>query len=166
LRQSVVIENPKTSEDWSAIYRLCCETGNNGAPIDVSRHPFFGEYWVGPYKKLRARWCYLAKDSSGQVLGYLTGAPDTLAFEQQKRIHFTAPLFFRVAFGQYGWTSDVKRFIKRTLRFEQGPVDRFAVGDRALANQRFPAHLHMNVASQRSWFSCRSAVARESFVPI
>lgn len=145
----ISIEKCGSADDWAAIRRLCCLTANNGAPISEERWPFFGELWIGPYQKLRPELTYLAR-RDGMVVGYLTGSADTAAFEREKFLRVTVPLLVRVGLRRFVPNADTRRFVRRTLGFERGPNERFARDVRAMVDERFSAHLHVNVDA-----SCR-----------
>lgn len=105
--------------DWPAIAALCADTGlPGGEPVDASEAAEFGERWVGPYRKLRPLWTFVAVEE-GRVVGYLTGSPDTEAFEAERRAAFPAWVDAREWFG--------KDFLKAFWAEN-------------------PAHLHMNFA--------------------
>jgi len=105
--------------DWPAVARLCEDTGRQGNPVDDDERGPFGEHWIGPYRELRPDWTFVAV-LDGKVVGYLTGCPDSLAFEKEKR---------RV--------------------FNQQPDSRelFTLETRLKLWSEHPAHLHMNVAA-------------------
>jgi GNAT superfamily N-acetyltransferase len=86
-------------DDWPAIAGLCADTGlPGGEPVDPSERVEFGERWVGPYRKLRPLWTYVAVED-GVVVGYLTGSPDTASFEAERRAAFPAWMDAREWFG-------------------------------------------------------------------
>jgi GNAT superfamily N-acetyltransferase len=132
--------------DWPAIRRLCCQTGNGGDAIEPERWPFFAEVWIGAYQRLAPAWVYVAEEAGGLV-GYLTGCPDTAAFERARAFRITLPLLARVAAGRYGWTADTRRFVRRALGLARAAEERFPADLLAALAARYPAHLHMNVAA-------------------
>lgn len=105
--------------DWPAIAGLCADTGRQGEPVDVDERAPFAEHWVGPYRELRPDWTFVAV-AGGKVVGYLTGCPDTLSFEKERR---------RV--------------------YDPRPDSRelFPLETRLRLWTEYPAHLHMNVAA-------------------
>ena len=127
--------------DWLAIRDLCCLTGDAGEPIARERWRFFAELWIGPYERLAPDWTFVA-EAADRLAGYLTGCPDTAAFERARAFRITLPLLVRVAAGRYGWTDDTRRFVRRAFGLARLPEDRFPPRLRA----DYPAHLHMNVA--------------------
>jgi hypothetical protein len=134
---------------------ICVATGAAGRPITATRAPFFGDFWIGPYERLERRWGYVA-ELDGRMVGYLTGCPDTRAFERRRRWLFTPWLFARVMAGAYGGgflrghraTGDTGRFVRRTLGFEPEPNSLFARELQARWLDEFPAHLHVNVETE------------------
>lgn len=134
--------------DWSFIRKLCCETGNSGDPIEKARFPFFAEFWIGPYEMLLPQWAYVAV-SGGKRIGYLTGCPDTPAFERWKRMVFHLPLFFRSrVLRRFPRNSDVIRFEDRFLKKEKSPEECFPSEVRARIRSGYPAHLHVNLSEE------------------
>jgi GNAT superfamily N-acetyltransferase len=70
--------------DWAEIFALCAATGAAGEPVADEDRAAFAGHWIAPYRELRPDWTWAAI-SEGRVVGYLTGAPDTLAFEKERR---------------------------------------------------------------------------------
>lgn len=70
--------------DWAEIERVCAATGLAGSPIDENERGAFVEHWIKPYRELRPDWTWIAVCDKA-VIGYLTGCPDTLAFEKERR---------------------------------------------------------------------------------
>jgi GNAT superfamily N-acetyltransferase len=143
---SSVTIRPARTGDWAAIRRLCCLTGDGGNPIEPERWSFFAEVWMGTYERLAPDWICVAEGSGG-ITGYLTGCPDTVAFERSRAFRVTLPLLARVAAGRYGWTADTRRFVRRAFGLARAAEDRFPHALLATLDARYPAHLHMNVAS-------------------
>lgn len=73
--------------DWTQIERVCAETGLAGSPVEEDERAAFVEHWIRPYRELRPDWTFVAVCEKA-VIGYLTGAPDTLAFEKERRRAF------------------------------------------------------------------------------
>ncbi len=133
-----------TVADWQTVRSLCCRTGNGGDPIDPARWPLFAELWIGPYQRLVPEWTYVA-EADGQVVGYLTGCPDTRAFERARRFRVTLPLLVAIALRRYAWNADARRVIELALRLRRGTESRLAAGRSTGDTRSYPAHLHMNV---------------------
>lgn len=76
--------------DWTGILRVCGDTGLAGAAVDAGEREAFARHWIAPYRELRPDWTWAAV-SEKQVVGYLTAAPDTLAFEKERRRVFDPP---------------------------------------------------------------------------
>ncbi len=132
--------------DWIAIRRLCCQTGDGGNPIEPRRWAFFAEVWIGAYERLAPGWALVAEEGGGLV-GYLTGCPDSAAFERARAFRITLPLLARVAAGRYGWTVNTRRFVRRAFGLAHAVEERFPPDLLATLSARYPAHLHMNVAA-------------------
>jgi GNAT superfamily N-acetyltransferase len=132
--------------EWDAVEALCCRTGDDGQEIARERWEFFARVWIGPYKRLRPEWTYVAI-AGGEIVGYLTGCPDTPAFARAKFWRITLPLLLDIAGGRYrdGSKRDSRVFVRRSLRVENWPEQEFSADIRRLIRASFPAHLHMNV---------------------
>ena len=145
----VEVSRPSGPSDWEAIRRICCSTARAGGnPIDPERWRFFGEFWIGPYQKLRPEWAYVLRAQDGRVEGYLTSAPDTLRFERERMLRFRFPLLFRVLRGTYVRNADTKRFLRRAFRLDPEPESRFSEETRRRILRDFPAHLHINLDAE------------------
>lgn len=105
--------------DWAAIKAICADTGRQGEPVDDGERDAFGEHWIGPYRELRPDWTFVAA-VDGKVVGYLTGCPDTLQFEKERRRVMSPAPDSRELFSQA---------VRLKLWIEH------------------PAHLHMNVSN-------------------
>jgi GNAT superfamily N-acetyltransferase len=134
-----------SSVDWPKIRELCCLTGDAGAPIGRDRWRFFAENWIGPYQKLSPEWGFVADAGGGKIVGYLTGCADTRAFSRASRILFEPKLAVAILIGRYEKTVDTQRFLRRTLRLEQGPDRSFSKELAARFTSDYPAHLHINL---------------------
>ena len=73
--------------DWPEIERVCAATGLAGSPVEQEERAAFVEHWIRPYRELRPDWTWVAVCDKA-VIGYLTGCPDTLAFEDERRRAF------------------------------------------------------------------------------
>jgi GNAT superfamily N-acetyltransferase len=133
-----------TAGDWQAVRSLCCRTGNGGDPIDPARWPLFAELWIGPYQRLVPEWTYVV-EGDGQIVGYLTGCPDTAAFHRARRLHVTLTLLIGIALRRYPWNTDARRAVTLALRLHRGVESRLAATRPREDARTYPAHLHMNV---------------------
>lgn len=143
-----IIRKAASEKDWESIREICALTGYGGEPIETRRWRFFAELWIGPYQRLLPDWTYVAATPGGKILGYLTACPDTEAFTRSRGFRFTLPLLARVMVLEFGWNSDVGRFVRRTLGLESGPEESFSPDVLIQTFDRFPAHLHMNLLSE------------------
>jgi GNAT superfamily N-acetyltransferase len=115
----MVVVRRAAPEDWAAIAGLCADTGAQGEPVGDDERVEFAERWVGPYRVLRPASSFVAQEG-GRLVGYLTGSPDSLAFEEERRRAFKPE-------------PDAREFFPMDFRLELW--------------SRHPAHLHMNVAA-------------------
>lgn len=123
------------SLDWSAVAGLCADTGRQGSPVDDAEREAFGEHWIGPYRELRPDWTWVAA-ADGKIVGYLTGCPDTLAFEKERRRVFQPP-------------PDSREFFPQAIRLKLWV--------------EHPAHAHMNVAADYRGYGTGSALLKAYF---
>lgn len=121
--------------DWAAIKAICAETGRQGEPVDDEEREAFAEHWIGPYRELRPDWTMVAVVDK-KVVGYLTGCPDTLAFEKERR---------------------------RVFQPQPDSRELFATEIRLKLWTENPAHLHMNVLSEFRGFGTGAALLRAFF---
>lgn len=105
--------------DWAAIAALCADTGRQGLPVDEAEREAFADHWIAPYRELRPDWTWVAV-VDGKVAGYLTGCPDTLSFEKERRRVFQPQ-------------PDSREFFPQAVRLKLWA--------------EHPAHLHMNVSA-------------------
>ena len=119
--------------DWKAIAALCADTGRQGDPVDDAERDVFAEHWIGPYRELRPDWTFVAVEG-GAIVGYLTGCPDTLSFEKERRRLFDPP-------------SDSRDFFPPVVRLKLWT--------------EHPAHLHVAVAADYRDRGIGSALIRE-----
>jgi GNAT superfamily N-acetyltransferase len=155
-----VVRRIRTRAEWQAVRELCCLTGDAGRPIALARWPLFAALWIGPYERLAPAWTYVG-EIEGRIVGYLTGCPDTLAFERARLLRVTLPALAGIATGRYRWTTDARALVRLALgrrrRVETRLASRLPTG----FLDRYPAHLHMNVAAQwRSHGIGRALVGR------
>jgi GNAT superfamily N-acetyltransferase len=143
----VLVRVARTDVDWSAVRSLCCRTGNGGDPIDPARWPLFAELWIGPYQRLVPEWTYVA-EADGQVVGYLTGCPDTAAFRRAQRFRVTPRVLVAIACHRYAWNADARRTVELALRLRRGTESQLAAGLPTGLTRAYPAHLHMNVEAE------------------
>ncbi len=192
MSSKIRISRPGERADWQFLRDVCCRTAGPGStPISPERWPFFGDWWIGPYEKLRPEWSYLAEvipspdgftgrlateaeespdstagctteatDPVAGRLGYLTGCPDTRAFNREKRALFEWPLYLKIQLGHYAPTSDTKRWAERFFS-DDWPERHFNSTATREVLEKFPAHLHMNLdASARGSGTGRLLVER------
>ena len=123
--------------DWPAIAGLCADTGRQGDPVGDEERAAFAEHWVGPYRDLRPGWTWVAEDG-GAVIGYLTGCPDTMAFEKARRERKPQP--------------DSREFFPPAVRVKLWT--------------EHPAHAHMNVAAVSRSRGAGAALLRAFFAEL
>lgn len=127
-----------SSVDWTAIAGICADTGRQGSPVDDDEREAFAEHWIGPYRELRPDWTYVAVVDK-KVIGYLTGCPDTLSFEKERRRVFQP-------------RPDSREFFPQAIRLKLWT--------------EHPAHLHMNVSADYRGFGTGAALLRAFFAEL
>lgn len=132
---------------WTAVGDLCCRTGDGGDPISTERWQLFARIWIEPYRVLMPEWSYVAL-ADRRVVGYLTGCPDTAAFERRHFVRCTLPLLGQIVFGRYRGDAYGTRFARQAIRLEKSAVRSFPRPIRRRLLRQFPAHLHMNVDAE------------------
>jgi len=75
---------PYRPGDLDALYRICLLTGDNGQDATSHFHDpqLLGHFFAAPYGLFEPSLAFVAEDSEG-VGGYILGALDTRAFEEQ-----------------------------------------------------------------------------------
>lgn len=126
------------SLDWAAIADICADTGRQGQPVDAEEREAFGEHWIGPYRELRPDWTWVAVVEKN-VIGYLTGCPDSLAFEKERRRVFQPQ-------------PDSRDFFPPMVRMKLWTES--------------PAHAQINVAADYRGFGTGSALLRTFFTEL
>lgn len=126
------------ASDWAAIKALCAETGRQGKPVDDEEREAFSEHWIAPYRELRPDWTLVAVVNQ-KVIGYLTGCPDTLSFEKERR---------------------------RVFRPQPDSRELFPIEIRLKLWTENPAHLHMNVAAGFRGMGAGAGLLKAYFVEL
>ena len=129
---------------WNAIGELCCRTGGNGAPIAPQRWRLFARIWIEPYEKQLPDWTYVA-EADGEVIGYLTGCPDSQKFARQNFWRCTLPLLVEIFMGRFRGQADARAFARRALDLTPTVERCFPSQVRRRIRSAYPAHLHINV---------------------
>ena len=142
----IEFRRPTSPGDWARLREICCEAAYGGAGLeDRSRREFFGRMWVGPYERLLPEWTTAAWDN-GRIVGYLNGCPETISFERRRRFLHDWPLAARVLAGRFSFNQDTRSFLRRAFGLETAPAQRFSPRVRGILRERYPAHLHINLA--------------------
>jgi GNAT superfamily N-acetyltransferase len=129
---------------WHAIGELCCRTGNNGEPIAPERWQLFAKIWIEPYEKQLPDWTYVV-EADGEVIGYLTGCPDSKKFTRRNVWRSTVPLLADILFGRFRGQADARAFARRAFGLTPSVERCFPSHVRRRILSAYPAHLHINV---------------------
>lgn len=126
--------------DAGAVCAIASDTAQFGDPVELilEDRRLFADVFVRPYLEHCAATCWVA-ESTGQVVGYLTGCLDTGAFES----------VFRRALLRVGLRALTGRYQLglRTARAGYGYARELLARAPAVDLARYPTHLHMNVAT-------------------
>jgi ribosomal protein S18 acetylase RimI-like enzyme len=127
--------------DRDAVQRIAGDTAFFGQPIEAhmeDRRPFL-DVFVAYYTDHEADYCWVA-EAHGQVVGYLTGCPDSARQARVVRKQMLPAVLRRLLCGRYRIGRKTYRYILRLalglLRGEFPQPD----------HKVYPAHLHVNVA--------------------
>lgn len=131
---------------WGGVCELCCQTGNNGAPIDRVRWEFFPRAWIDPYRIILPHWTYVA-ESETNVVGYLTGCPDTKKFSRERASRATLPLLIEIFCGRFRGVPGTRSYARQALGLASRPEGSFSRALYRSIEQKYPGHLHVNIAS-------------------
>jgi GNAT superfamily N-acetyltransferase len=131
------------SGSWAAVRELCCRTGDNGAPIARERWAFFARIWIDPYEKLVPHWTYVAENGA-DIVGYLTGCPDSMTFYRRRRWQITLPTVIAILFGRYR-PPGAGAYVRRALGMVKSAEQCFSSELLLTLIHDYPAHLHINV---------------------
>lgn len=127
------------SKDIDQLYAISLATGDAGkdaAPLHRDGR-LIGHIYSAPYATLHPELVFVAEDDEG-VIGYISGAFDTIAFEERLEREWW-PRLRRLYPDPQGdpalWDADQKR-ISAIHHPKRAP---------AFLIERFPAHIHMNL---------------------
>jgi len=121
--------------DRAALFDICLRTADTGADASAlySDPDYPGQVWSVPYLELEPQHCFVL-DSGGEAVGYVVGAPDTIAFEQRLAREWWPALRTR-----YRDRQPAAAFDHKVLDFIRTPESEAALA------RRYPAHLHINL---------------------
>lgn len=137
-----ILIRPYRSTDRAAVRNLCGDTADAGEPLEqfFSDRDLVGDLVTRYYTDYESAYSWVA-ERDGQVVGYLTAAPDTLTFQKTLRWSI-APKAILHALGRgllfkpSSWAL-AREFLRRRGRLLDPPFHPPAV---------YPAHLHINLA--------------------
>lgn len=132
---------PYRPDDFDALYDICLRTGDSGADASsIYTDPrLLGHVYAGPYGRLQPDLAFILADDDDVPAGYVLGAADTRAFEQQCEQTWWPPLR-----QQYplpvppDWTGNDRDQQLVWLLHHPHTAD-------ARLLERFPAHLHIDI---------------------
>jgi ribosomal protein S18 acetylase RimI-like enzyme len=132
---------PYRPADLDALYRVCLETGHNGADAtSMYRDPWLiGHVHAAPYAIFEPSLAFVAEDAAG-VGGYILGARDTVAFEARLERDWWPRLHGRypeppAEVPEDQWTPDQRK--AHTIHHIWKASPELAA--------RYPSHLHIDI---------------------
>jgi GNAT superfamily N-acetyltransferase len=137
---------PYRHEDRKAVYRLCCDTGFLGQPVDslFQDRDLFAELFTRPYLDYEPGWGAVA-ESNGQVVAYLLGSVyrhfDLL--QLVTGFHTAARMALRLATGRYANHPRSRKFIRWLFTAGMGEQPK---------HPRGAAHLHFDI--HKDYWGC------------
>ena len=139
-----MIIRPYCINDRSAIRQICVETADAGEPLDnfYSDRELVGDLITRYYTDYSSGYSWVA-ELHGEVVGYLTAAPDTRAYLKSLYWSIGPQAFIRaigrgLLFRRENWAM-VGAMIRRRGRLVRPPFK---------VPEAFPAHLHINLLKQ------------------
>ena len=121
--------------DIEALYEICLLTADSGVDASAlySDRRLPGYIWSAPYGELEPDFAFVLADRE-RVLGYVVGAPDTVAFEARLERDWWPKVRQAVA----GMTAQKP--------LDEGVLSRIATPEtHDTALEAYPAHLHINL---------------------
>lgn len=146
---------PYRTADRAAIRSICAETADAGEPLEnfFTDRELVGDLVTRYYTDYNTGYSWVA-EVRGETIGYLTAAPDTLAFQKCLRWSIAPQAFVRaigrgLLFKRASWAM-VGALLKRKGQFIRPP---FRVPE------DYPAHLHINILKH-----ARGSLAGQSLI--
>ena len=133
--------------DRDALHRIAADTAFCGDPIEVylDDRRLFQDLFVAAYTDFEPDYAWVA-EADGQVVGYLTGCPDSARLAHILKRSILPGVLRRALRGHCGLRRKTRQYVVRlalaSLRGESPEIDL----------SLYPAHLHINVAA--GWRGC------------
>jgi ribosomal protein S18 acetylase RimI-like enzyme len=127
---------PARPQDRRALFEICLKTAAHGADASTlySDPDYPGLVWSVPYLEFAPAHCFVV-DLAGTAVGFVVGAPDTIAFERRLDRDWWPGLRER-----YAGRQPVAPLDHRVLDHIRSPEQ--STGEIVTA---YPAHLHINL---------------------
>ena len=122
--------------DRPVVFQLCGDMAHFGDPIEhfFDARELFLDTFAVYYTDVAGDYLWVAEDDRGDIVGYLMGCPDTLAYNRWFREHARTMARRFITLHYRGLTRKTVGFIWRYLRLRVPHLD---LSD-------YPAHLHIN----------------------
>jgi GNAT superfamily N-acetyltransferase len=127
--------------DRAAIRRLCCDTADNGGPVErfFDDRDVFADLWTRYYTDFEPEHTWVAEAPEG-VVGYLTAGWNEAVFASIQRRCILPPAFLKgVCHGTL--------FRAKTLRLLWSNRALLTAEETDIAFARYPVHFHINLNS-------------------
>ncbi len=135
------LARPHDPVEVDQLYDVCLRTGASGAGAE-DRHDdprLLGEVYLGAYLEHEPELAFVLTSDDDTPLGYVLGARDTVAFEEELERHWWPRLRERYPLGSFPNGSYDERLVEK-IHFPKHP-------DPALI-EGFSAHLHINILAE------------------
>ena len=141
---------PFVAGDLPALYRICLQTGDAGADASSQyRDPeLLGHYYAAPYG-LFAPATALVLVAAAEVVGYIVGCADSLAFQRWMETEWLPPLRTRYPLPPAGDASADAAMVRLLHEGYAAPAQ--FVG-------AYPAHLHIDLLPRAQGQGCGRAL--------
>ena len=131
---------PYCPSDRSAVFQLCGDTAFFGDPLErfFDARELFLDTFATYYTDIASDHVWVAAGNDDEILGYLMGCPDTLAYSDWSRQHLLTIVWRMIMLRYHGWpTRKTVDYIWRYFRLRVPYLDL----------SPYPAHLHIAVRS-------------------
>ncbi|WP_435299203.1 hypothetical protein [Timonella sp. A28] len=130
--------NVDSPTEVDRLYDICLLTGDAGQDASAlySEPRLLGDLYLGAYLKLYPQFSFALVDDTDTPVGYATGAPDSLKFDQELEESWWPPLREKYSNASFPEGSGDARLV--------GKLMNWGASDAEIAKD-YPAHLHIDI---------------------